>query len=247
MTFLVPALSLIAFLAPAQHGAPMPKRIFAGAAAQRVQPIWVSASVALDQHGKPATELDAAAKALLTASLETPVQDGCIREGQTIFDPVADNRDRSSLESTVNSATLVFEGRISGIEPGFFGGVAGQLYRVDVEKTLKGPNNRGFYYFFLQVGRIPVGKEYICKTSRLFPTPPQFNNHVVVSTNSFGGSDRELIEIYEPEDLIIENADGTAAIASTLTDTEPQLSGATFSDVVLRVQARLASSKGVAQ
>ena len=244
MLLLISALSAMHLLgANPQASAPMPKRLFAIAAAQRAAAIWVSAAVALDEHGKPSSELDGQAKAEVTRFLETPERDGCVQEGETIFDGIADSRVRSTLDTTIDTADLVFEGRVTGIAPGFFLGVPGLLYRLDVLQRLKGPPERGFYYVFLPVGRVPIGSKTICKTSAQYPSVPTMDHRVIVSTSSLGGTDHELVEIYDEEDIIIEEPGGAATLAKSLTDKQPRLSGATFSETLALIEAHLATTK----
>ncbi|MGH2548347.1 MAG: hypothetical protein ACRDHN_03105, partial [Thermomicrobiales bacterium] len=97
---------------------------------------------------------------------------------------------------------------------------------------------------FLPIGTIQLGPRKICKTDARFPIPPSIGSRVLVMTSILSGPDGELVEITEPEDIVIEHEGGAAVIAKSLTSREPNLSDTTFSGTVGLVEARVASGKG---
>ena len=132
---------------------------------------------------------------------------------------------------------------MSGDSAGFFLGVPGQLYRIDLLRTLKGTSRRGFYFVFLPIGTVRLGSRTICKTDPQFPVEPTLGKRVLIFTSSLGGAERELVEIYEPEDIVIERVDGTAAVAPRLALKQSTVTSSPFADTVSYIEKHLAAGE----
>src|SRR4051812_46740419 len=184
----------------------MPTRIFA---LVKTQPIWMSETVAVDENGQVSSSAFDNPTAV-AALLDLPD----IEAGPTIFCGAADSRVRSSLYETVDSAELVFQGRVGGVAPGSFR-YSGPLYRLALIHALKGRCRRGFCYVFLQIGTVHLGSRTICMTDPEFPVPT-VGKRVLVFTSSLMGTAAEMVEMFHPEDIVIENADGDAVLAPSL-------------------------------
>ena len=58
-------------------------------------------------------------------------------------------------------------------------------------------------------------------------------------TDSWAGTDKEFLVVERPEDIVIERADGSAAVAADLARREPGVANVTFDQFVREIQDRL--------
>ena len=217
----------------------MPTRICSGAV-ERDQPIWVASTSALDGTGRPdPMQLDAGGVNDLDWMLKEPEVNGCAEVGPAIFDGIAHDHDRGTLDGAAETATSILEGVVDGVAPGFFLGVAGQLYRVSPRRALKGDLNRDSYFFFLPIGRVPLGSKTLCAIDPNYPVAPGLGLRVLLMIDSLNGVLQEFFDLERPEDIVIERMDGTAAIAAGLARRQPDYANVTFDEFVAEIQARL--------
>ena len=201
---------------------------------------WVGAATALTADGKPdRTQFDNGGIDGVEWILKQPEIDGCAEFGSVILDGVAHDHERETLDDVAETATSILEGIVDGVAPGFYAGIPGQLYRVRPRRVLKGELDRDTYYFFLPMGRIPLGSMTVCETEPKYPVAPVRGLRVLLMTDSWAGPDKEFLVVEQPEDIVIEKGDSSAAIAAALVRRQPEVANVSFDQFVADIQDRL--------
>lgn len=133
--------------------------------------------MALTAEGKPnPAQFDAGGLNAVRFLLEQPEVNGCIDVGMVARDNYPGKHDRSSFDSSIDTADFILEAQIDGMSPGFMQGTPGYLYRVRPVTAFKTKTQRGYYYLFLPVGTVPLGEKRICKPIPTSRRPRQLAN-----------------------------------------------------------------------
>jgi hypothetical protein len=105
--------------------------------------------------------------------------------------------------------------------------------------VLKGELDRDAYFFFLPLGRVPLGSKTVCEVNRTHPVEPGLGLRVLLMTDSWAGPEKEFLDLEQLEDIVIERTDGSAAVAAGLVKREPDLENVTFDEFVGEIRDRL--------
>jgi len=162
-------------------------------------PVWVDASVAL-LDGKPNTALLGPSASRLAEILSSPLDNGCHAVGP-VYSQVAYPEPRDTLNDAVTHSRSNVLGLITGSAYGFYGGVAGQLFRVAPVRTFGEPVPSGPLYFFVPSGRFKIGDDEICKYDSSYAQPPSVGGEVflfvgrAISNTVFNVSAEDVVPV----------------------------------------------------
>lgn len=206
------------------------------------EPFWVASSLALTADGKPDHwYLDPGALEEVSWMLSEPEKGGCVRFG-VVIDYIEHDHLRDSVEDAVETADTILEGVVVAVLPGLFqGGIPGRLYGVRPLQLIKGePTSGRLYFFFLRAGLVPLGEKIVCAQDARFPEPAAGSRVLLLSDNR-NGPDLEFVDIEQPEDIVVENLDGSVWIAQGLRSGRPELASLPFESIVAEFDAVLAA------
>ncbi len=137
-------------------------------------PVWVAANRAVNGEGRFDSELiHPAIRAYYDQTVaESPAAkgEGCVEMVQSgSWDLPAD---RATIAEAVESAEMVFLGRVTGVAYGFGFREPGQLIQIAPEQVFQGDVRLTKYYVFVPVGSFRAGSIEICKKESV-----TFRNH----------------------------------------------------------------------
>jgi hypothetical protein len=172
-------------------------------------PVWVDASVLIDEHGNLRTDLLGDAGADLARQLSESGE-SCLTF-ENVHISYALPPPRGSLADAVEHSRTRLLAEVTNKAFGIYSGfIPGQLLQVAPLKTFGAPLPDQHYYFFIPVGQFSVGQRSICKEDASYAEPPEVGSKVFLF---IGGPPRGVSEnilvVYGPGDVVPVGRDGS--------------------------------------
>ncbi|MCU0303855.1 MAG: hypothetical protein MUC56_07355 [Thermoanaerobaculales bacterium] len=263
---LVILLSSVPFAEGDQKDSQFPGVIGPKACAEQSGPVWVTAARAVDANGNidwsllgeqarrrfetvlQREELEARNR----AHAETRVQplleskgSDCLNLADSIAPMTGIYRGRVTAETLIKGAAVVFHGRISAIDFGFYLGRPGSLLKVVPDFQAKShhtmdPFSFSYVYFFN--GSFTAGNTSFCNEHSLFPYSPVVGDEItVVSTVGGVGEDGRF---FEADGFVLFPSPDRALLSPMLTSSSDLKAARTSNDVEQYVLKVLSSPRG---
>jgi hypothetical protein len=172
-------------------------------------PIWVEETKILDATGLPNRELLGDSTGTIQRILQTPERNGCHHEGAISVD-YAGAPPRGSLTEAVRTARIAVLAKITAKAPGMYGGIPGELFQIRPEtETTHLLKSDDYYYFFIPIGSLRIGKELICKDDDAYGAVPEVGGEVFLFIGATVGLKRHLLYVYGPGDVVSVSRNGS--------------------------------------
>ena len=187
--------------------APMPTELYMGP--DSPLPVWVDASAVFDEHGNLRSELFGDEATDLARQLGESGE-SCL-EFENAHISYAQPPPRGSLDQAVEHSRTRLLAEVTNKAFGIYSGfIPGQLLQVVPLKAFGEPLPAKHYYFFIPMGRFPLGQRLICKQDASYAEPPEVGGKVFLFIAGVPrGRDENLLVVYGPGDIVPVGRDGS--------------------------------------